>query len=81
MRAGIIRGILLLVFMIAAPLALSCPVCASPTGIQVREGIFNDQFWRNTAVTLAPFSIFAAGVAWIFRGGRKPPGKFDESEP
>lgn len=52
------------------PVAWGCPVCSSPTGVQVREGIFNESFWRNAAVTLAPFPIFAAGVAWIFWGGK-----------
>jgi hypothetical protein len=50
----------------------SCTVCDTPTGMQVREGIFNESFWRHVAVTLAPFPVFALAVAWIFCGGRKP---------
>lgn len=49
--------------------AWPCPVCNTPTGDQVREGIFNRHFVRNAVIVLAPFPIFAAGVAWIYFGG------------
>lgn len=51
--------------------ALPCPVCSTPTGVEVRNGIFNEDFWRNATQILAPFPVFAASVAWIFWGGRK----------
>lgn len=63
---GVVAAAMLFAFSCGA-----CPVCNSPTGVQVRRGIFNEQFWRNTALTLAPIPIFAGGVAWIFLGGTK----------
>jgi hypothetical protein len=71
MRVRVVILVLLGFFSLATTTLRACPVCDSPTGVQVRSGIFNDRFWRNVAVTLAPFPVFAAGAAWIFWGGRK----------
>ena len=50
----------------------ACPVCDSPTGLQVREAIFNGDLLRNLVLTVAPFPILGAIAAWIHFGGRKP---------
>jgi hypothetical protein len=58
---------------------LACPVCETPTGIEVRQGIFNERFWVNVAAVLSPFPIFAGAVAWILFGGRKLSSKSNET--
>ena len=68
-----------LVFVTVAPLVLvalfatkvmACPFCdGGPSGVnEVREGIFDGNFWPRVAATLAPFPIFAGIVALIYFG-------------
>jgi hypothetical protein len=58
-------------FAVAAALAAcgaaaACPVCDSPTGRQVRTGLFNGgDFWFNAGVTVLPFVVFGGIVAAI----------------
>jgi len=50
--------------LVAAPGAIrACTVCASPTGQQVRDGIFNESFLPTFAVVAAPFPILLLGLA------------------
>jgi hypothetical protein len=69
----------MLVFVTLAPLvlvvvfaskAMACPSCdGGPSGVnEVREGIFDNNFWPKVAATLAPFPIFAGIVALIYFG-------------
>ena len=53
-----------------APKAMACPFCdGGPSGVnEVREGIFDDNFWPRVAATLAPFPILAGIVALIYFG-------------
>jgi hypothetical protein len=53
--------------------ASACPFCdAGPSGVnEVREGVFDSNFWPRFAATLAPFPILAGIVALIYFG---PPG-------
>lgn len=56
--------------MLSASIAGACPVCHTPTGQQVRAGIFNERFGENLLLTLAPFPVLAAAVAALHYGGR-----------
>jgi len=76
MRPTTIRD--LLVFAVLAPMALvlfaptasACPFCdGGPTGVnEVREGVFDTNFWPKVAATLAPFPVLAGIVALIYFG-------------
>ncbi|MDZ4686621.1 MAG: hypothetical protein SH850_16240 [Planctomycetaceae bacterium] len=50
--------------------AMACPFCdGGSSGVnEVREGIFDGNFWPRVAATLAPFPIFAGIVALIYFG-------------
>ena len=58
-----LAGVLVLVL---APAAAACPFCdGGPDGVnEVRDGIFDEQFWPRVAATVAPFPVLA-GVVWI----------------
>lgn len=53
-----------------APYATACPFCdGGPSGVnEVREGVFDANFWPRVAATLAPFPILAGIVALIYFG-------------
>ena len=53
-----------------APKATACPFCdGGPSGVnEVREGVFDDNFWPRVAATLAPFPVLAGIVALIYFG-------------
>ena len=80
MRPMTLRALLLLVTLAPlvpvatfAPKASACPFCdGGPSGVnEVREGVFDNNFWPRVAATLAPFPILAGIVALIYFG---PPG-------
>lgn len=48
--------------------ALACPMCESEIGQQVRAGIFDDTFGKKLVLTLLPFPILIALVAFIHYG-------------
>jgi hypothetical protein len=48
----------------AAP-SWACPLCHSPTGEKVREGIFNSQFPVTFFSLVLPFAVIAGVVAVI----------------
>jgi hypothetical protein len=50
---------------VTADAADACPVCDSQTGQEVRAAVFNEDFWSNLFVSLAPFPIFLGIVAAI----------------
>lgn len=50
------------------PALASCPVCDRDTGVQVRAGIFNEDFGFNLAMTALPFALFLAIIAAIHFG-------------
>jgi len=67
-KLGLVWGVLLFgTLFLASPLA-ACPVCSSETGELVRAGIFNRDFGWNAMVTLLPFPILFAVVAWLYLG-------------
>ena len=43
----------------------ACPLCKTGTGQQVREQIFNADFGKNLARTLAPFPVLIALIALV----------------
>lgn len=52
------------VLSMAAPGAIqACTVCASETGQQVRDGIFNESFLPTFAAVAAPFPVLLLGLA------------------
>jgi len=62
----------LLLTATASP-AIACPVCHTSTGVQVRRGIFNDDFAKNVLQTVAPFPVFALAIAGVRRAlGNEP---------
>ena len=70
-----------------ASVSSACTLCHTPTGEQVRAGIFNESFGSNLLLTLAPFPVLAAIVLALhfgdrFRAGQRPPisTRFDEME-
>lgn len=80
MRTVTIRTLLVLVMLappvlvaVMVPQASACPFCdGGPSGVnEVRDGIFDQNFWPRVAATLAPFPILAGIVALIYFG---PPG-------
>jgi hypothetical protein len=81
-RAALLLVPLALLFLaIIAPRAHACPFCeGGPDGVnEVREGIFDENFWPRVAATVAPFPVLAGVVALIYfgppglrRGGHKP---------
>ena len=64
-RATLAAGFLAL---LGAVPAVACPVCDTGTGEQVRQGIFDERFGLNLALTLAPFPIFLAVAALLYYG-------------
>ena len=51
-----------------ATLALSCPLCHTDTGQQVRAGIFGPDFAFNLVITVIPFILFLGITALIYFG-------------
>jgi hypothetical protein len=53
-----------------APTAAACPFCdGGPGGVnEVRDGIFDEDFWPRVAATIAPFPVLAGVVALIYFG-------------
>ena len=51
-----------------ATASLACPVCHTETGVEVRAGIFDEQFAKNVALTLIPFPVLVGIVAAIHFG-------------
>jgi hypothetical protein len=53
-----------------APRAAACPFCdGGPDGVnEVRDGVFDENFWSRVAATVAPFPVLAGVVALIYFG-------------
>lgn len=53
--------------------ALTCPVCDSENGKQVRAGVFNDQFGWNLLKVASPFPVLlgAVGLAYCLMPGSR----------
>lgn len=66
----LVTAVLLVLVPVFATKAMACPFCdGGPSGVNdVREGIFDSNFWPKVAATLAPFPIFAGIVALIYFG-------------
>ncbi len=56
----------------AAATAHACPLCDSDRAEEVRAGLFDDQFARNLAASVLPFTLLAGLVAAVHFGGPKP---------
>ena len=54
--------------LLSGSAASACPYCDSPTGRQVREGIFNSDFGYNVLITLVPFPVLIVIVVLIYFG-------------
>ncbi|MFN3651283.1 MAG: hypothetical protein ACK47B_17040 [Armatimonadota bacterium] len=63
----LVVGLLALTVLFAAP-AAACPVCATDTGIQVRQGIFDERFWRNALLLLLPFPVYLGLAVTLYHG-------------
>jgi len=61
--------------MFRAAASSACTLCNTPTGEQVRAGIFNESFGGNLLLTVAPFPLLAAIVVAMHFGGRTRPGQ------
>jgi hypothetical protein len=59
------KSILTLTFWIISVPAMACPFCGTATSQQVRAGIFNEDFWSNTALVLSPFPVLLLAVGII----------------
>jgi hypothetical protein len=90
-RAALLLIPLVLVALAAfAPEAAACPFCdGGPDGVNdVRDGVFDENFWPRVAATVAPFPVLAGVVALIYfgpptlwRGGRKDAGGAEPASP
>ena len=49
-----------------ASAAHACAVCDSPTGQQVRAGLFNGHFLHTLLLVTAPFPVFAGVVLGLY---------------
>jgi len=60
----------LLALAAVAPSVNACPFCdGGPTGVnEVRDGVFDENFWPRVAATVAPFPVLAGIVALIYFG-------------
>jgi hypothetical protein len=54
--------------LIAPAVMLACPICSSPTGQQVRKGIFGDDFWGTLLVVVSPFPVLLLCIAAYYYG-------------
>jgi hypothetical protein len=64
-----VRPCLVLAAAMLCPLpADACPYCNSEVGAQVAAEIFNQDFWSNAALVLAPIPVLLALIAWIHLG-------------
>jgi hypothetical protein len=52
--------------MVIPSFIAACPLCHTPTGQQVRAGIFDGWFATRLLVTAAPFPVLAGIVAAIY---------------
>lgn len=62
------RFVLLPTFVLSAISAHACTVCDSPTGHQVRAGLFNGHFLHMLLITALPFPLFALAVLLVHFG-------------
>jgi hypothetical protein len=62
--------LVLLALAAVAPRAAACPFCdGGPDGVnEVRDGVFDEDFWPRVAATVAPFPVLAGIVALIYFG-------------
>ncbi len=51
--------------------ASACPLCHTPTGREVRAGIFDTSFKFKLLATIAPFPVFIGVVSLIYFGPPK----------
>ena len=73
-RAGLVLVLVLLVGVAGfAPHAAACTFCnGGADGVnEVRDGVFDEQFWPRVVAVVAPFPVLAGIVALIYFG---PPG-------
>jgi uncharacterized membrane protein YqaE (UPF0057 family) len=50
-------------------LSFGCPLCATLVGVQVREGIFNQQFLLNIFFVTLPFIILIFIAIFLYYSG------------
>jgi hypothetical protein len=58
-----IRGLSALSLLLGTLPARACPICATETGAQVRDQIFNDGFVANLGATILPFALISLAIA------------------
>jgi hypothetical protein len=64
--------------LLNAATASACPLCHSPTGEKVREGIFNSQFPITLVSMALPFVVIAGVIAVIHHSSpHVPKSSFD----
>jgi hypothetical protein len=51
-----------------ATMAHACTVCDSPTGHQLRAGLFNGHFLRTLGIVVTPVPVFFVAVLLLHRG-------------
>lgn len=56
-RMKVLRSCVALVVLVRSATAYACPVCDTETGRAIRDGIFDQDFFSNVCMTLAPFPI------------------------
>lgn len=49
--------------MLSLAFFIACPFCNSPTGSEVRAGIFDGDFWATLLALSAPFALLGAALA------------------
>jgi hypothetical protein len=57
----------ILVVLFVPSLTDACPLCLTPAGQSVREGILADGFGRNLLISVLPFAV-AGGFARLVSG-------------
>jgi hypothetical protein len=79
MRATGCIGLALAILPVAASSARACPVCDTPTGQQVRDGLAGGDLPRTVSAVVLPF-VVVFGVAALARSqwGGKGGGHADE---
>ena len=61
--------------------AFACPLCHSPTGEKVREGIFNSEFPMTFFSMVMPFVVIAGVVAVIHHSSPRIAEPRSEADP